>query len=127
MRKFFLMTAMVLASASAHAGATRGLSLPASRAVETQKPFQQAEVSYLPTPAAEQPKTETTKAEAPKTEAPKAVETKAEPKADSPKADAKPVEKAEALKPEQKTDKPKKRRWTEQRVRRELARYGISW
>ena len=114
MRKFFLITAMVLASATAQAGPMRSLTLASS-----EQPA-----------VAEQPKAVEQKAvEAPATtEAPAYV---ARPAAigttEAPKAEAtKPV--AEKATQTTSVEKPKRRREsTEARVIRELHRHGIYW
>jgi hypothetical protein len=104
MRKYILIAALVLASASAQAGPSRGLTLAANDepvATEQSKPV-----------------------DAKPTEAPKFVErpTAVTPAADTPKADeTKPL-------PEKKAEKPKRRRdSTEARVIYELHRHGIYW
>jgi hypothetical protein len=126
MRKFILITAMVLASASAQAGVSRGLTLASN-----DEPVAAVEQ------AKEAPK------EAPKEtikEAPKAVET---PSAETPKFVDRPAPvntTTEAPKGEPakvvadknpqtpKVEKPKRRREsTEARVIYELHRYGIYW
>jgi len=106
MRKFILITAMVLASASAQA-ASRSLTLAEST-----------------TPAVAAP------AETPKaTEAPKYVDRPAlvEPKAVQPNAQpATPVAENTASAP--KAEKPRRQRyWTEGRIIGELHRHGIYW
>jgi hypothetical protein len=116
MRKFILVTAMVLASATAQAGVSRGLTLAsndepavveqakpaeASKAVEATKPVETPK--YVERPAAVEPK-----AEPPKTDAMKPVAEK----------DAQPL----------KAEKPKRRHEsTEARVIYELHRHGIYW
>ena len=105
MRKLILITAMVLISASAQAGATRGLTIAAN----DEQPA-----------AAEAPNA----AEEPKTDAPKFVERPAAvvAPADAPKADR--VEPAS----DEKAEKPRhKRESTEARVIYELHRHGIYW
>ncbi len=106
MRRFVLIAAMVLASPSAHAGASRGLTLASN-----DEPA--ASTQPAPAPAA-------APADAPKyVERPSAVDTKAteQPRVDA-KSDVKPVVKAE-----------RKRHHvsTEARVISELHRYGIYW
>src|SRR6267142_4393702 len=101
MRKLILISALLLASASAQAGESRGLTLAANeepKAIETVKPAEPAKV--------EETKTET---EAVKTDTAKT---------DTPKAQAsKPVKKSHA------------RRWEgdEAKARRIAARYGVYW
>jgi CCR4-NOT transcriptional regulation complex NOT5 subunit len=127
MRKFILITAMVLASATAQAGVTRGLTLamndePAAAAEqakeapkETSKETSKEAPKTVETPAAteapkfvDRPAPVTTITDAPKTEPAKAV------------ADKNPVA--------PKADKPKRRREsTEARVIYELHRHGIYW
>src|SRR5438445_13802305 len=99
MRKLILISAVLLASASAQAGESRGLVLAAND-----------------TPAA----TETAKPEAPKPETPKPEilkpETAAAPEAAQPQA-SKPAKKVHARRYE----------GDEAKARRIAARYGISW
>jgi hypothetical protein len=106
MRKFALIAAMVLASASAQAGGSRDLTLALN---DEPAPVTQADA---PKPAdAAKP------ADAPKyVERPSAVDTKATP--DQRKADTKPVVKA---------DRKKHHESTEARVIYELHRHGIYW
>jgi hypothetical protein len=110
MRKFILIAAMVLASATAQAGSSRSLTMAAN-----DEPV-----------AAEQPKaTEpATSTEAPKyVERPTAVETKAEEAKAEP---AKPV--AEKTASASKVEKPKRKRyWNEARIINELHRHGVYW
>jgi hypothetical protein len=135
MRKFILITAMVLASASAQAGASRGLTLASNdepvAAVEQAKEAPKETLKEAPKETLkEAPKAvETPSAETPKfvdrpapvnttTEAPKAEPAKAEP--------AKTVADKNPQTP--KVEKPKRRREsTEARVIYELHRYGIYW
>ncbi len=106
MRKFVLIAATVLASASAQAGELRGLTLASNDDPVATEPAQ--------APAA-------APADAPKyVERPSAVDTKAtpdQPKADA-KGDAKPVVKAERKRHHEST---------EARVIYELHRHGIYW
>lgn len=112
MRRFILIAAIVLTSASAWADQPRGLSLASNS--ETQAAAQ---------PGATEPsKAETAKVEAPKDEAPKAVPAvnDASPSEPSRADQAKPVS--------SKTEKPKvKRDAVEARVINELHRHGIYW
>jgi hypothetical protein len=119
MRKFILIAALVLASASAQAAGSRSLTLASSddqatAATEQPKPADTVK-------PAESPKAfeETKPAETPKyVDRPAAVNTAT----DAPKADAVkpvPVQKAERRKP--------RRDWTEARIIGELHRHGIYW
>jgi len=114
MRKFILIAAMVLMSASAQASASRGLTMASNDepAVAEQ------------TKAAEAPNSEATKAEAPKfVERPAAVE----PATEQPKSDQTKVDQAKPPS-DKKAEKPKhKRESTEARVIYELHRHGIYW
>jgi hypothetical protein len=116
MRKFILITAMVLASATAQAGVSRGLTLASNdepAVVEQAKPVEASKAVEATKPV-----------EAPKyIERPAAVDTKAE----SPKTDAmKPVAEKDAQ--PLKAEKPKRQReTTEARVIYELHRHGIYW
>ena len=108
MRKFILIAAMVLASATAQAGESRSMTMATN----------DEPAAAGPAKAVETPK------ETPKyVERPAAVDTATQPaKAD----DAKPV--AENTIQPQKADKPKRRREpTEARVIYELHRHGIYW
>ena len=109
MRKFVLIAAMVLASASAQAGGSRDLTLALN---DEPAPVRQAAPADAPKPAdAAKP------ADAPKyVKRPSAVDTKATP--DQPKADTKPVVKA---------DRKKHHESIEARVIYELHRHGIYW
>jgi hypothetical protein len=113
MRKFILIAAMVLASATAQAGSSRHLTMAAND-----------QPAAAETPKATDKGTEQPAAEAPKyAERPAAVETRAE----EPKAEpAKPVAEKSAETP--KIEKPKRKRLsTEARVIYELHRHGIYW
>jgi hypothetical protein len=116
MRKFILITAMVLASATAQAGTSRSLTMASNdepAAVEQPKAAEAAKPVEMSKPV----------------EAPKYVERPAavEPKAQPPKADAvKPVADKDAQ--PLKAEKPKRRHEsTEARVIYELHRHGIYW
>ena len=128
MRKFVLIAAMVLVSATAQAGETRSLSLAAVEppAAPTQQPVvaepakvQTAQTAETTTPTA-------APAETPKfVERPAAIDTTTrhpvQPKADS----AKPAPQAKA---DNKADRPRhKKYWTEARIIGELHRHGIYW
>jgi len=113
MRKFVLIAAMLLISASAQAAGSRGLTMASSDE---------------PAVAAEQPKAaekavEAAKAEEPKADAPKFVERPAvvDPAADQAKPDqGKPVS-------DKRAEKKRRRESTEARVIYELHRHGIYW
>jgi hypothetical protein len=105
MRKFVLVATLVLASASAQAGVSRGLVLAA-----TDEPV----TTEQPKPVTEAPKA---------TEVPKFVERPAavEPTTDQPKADqAKRT-------PQRRAERPRHRGLTRARIVYELHRYGIYW
>jgi len=105
MRKFALIAAMVLASASAQAAGSRGLTLASN-----DEPAAATQPAPAPAPA-----------DAPKyVERPSAVDSKATP--DRPKADAKGDSK-----PVMKAEKKKHHESTEARVIYELHRHGIYW
>jgi len=107
MRKFALIAAMVLASASAQAGQLRGLTLASNDdpAATTQ-----------PTPAPDAAPADTPKY----VERPSAIDTKATP--DRPKADGKTDRK-----PAMRAEKKRHHESTEARVIYELHRHGIYW
>jgi hypothetical protein len=113
MRKFILIAAMVLVSATAQAASFRNLTMAAN-----DQPA-----------AAEMPKSADRGTEQPAVEAPKFVERPAavETKAEEPKAEpAKPVAEKNVETP--KVEKPKRKRMsTEARVIYELHRHGIYW
>jgi|SRR5665213_736016 len=122
MRKFALIAALVLVSATAWAGESRNLTLAAGDETATA-----AQPAAKATPA-DAPKTADATAPAETTaETPKYVERPAavSPTADAPKADiaTKPV-----VAQGPKADKPKhKRYWNEARIIGELHRHGIYW
>jgi hypothetical protein len=109
MRKFILIAAMVLASATAQAGQSRGLTLAANddqpaAATDQAKPVEAPKAAETPTYI----------------ERPAAVDTTTT--TQPPKADAgKPVATAKADKPRH------KHYWTEARIIGELHRHGIYW
>ena len=113
MRKFILIAAMVLASATAQAGSSRNLTMAANdQPAAAEAPKGADKVTEQPT-ASEAPKF---------VERPAAVETKAEDPMAEP---AKPV--AENVETP-KVEKPKRKRMsTEARVIYELHRHGIYW
>jgi hypothetical protein len=119
MRKFVLIAAVVLASASAQAG-DRSLSLGPGTTVATVQATKAAEVA----PAVETPKA---------TVAPTYVDrpTLAQPTAQSPKAEspsAQPAKSAAKTASAPKPEKPRRKRyWTEGRIISELHRHGIYW
>ena len=113
MRKFILIAAMVLASATAQAGSSRNLTIAAND-----------QPAAAETPKATDKATEQPAAEAPKfVERPAAVDTATE----APKAEpVKPVAEKNVETP--KVEKPKRKRMsTEARVIYELHRHGIYW
>jgi outer membrane biosynthesis protein TonB len=123
MRKFVLIAAMVLISATAHAGGPRSLTLASS-----DEPAKSVEIKSVDTEPAEAKPAEVTPTEAPKSvERPAAVDTPpaaqcqpaAPTTADAPKATPREVAT---------TEKPKRRRQsTEARIISELHRHGIYW
>jgi hypothetical protein len=126
MSKFILVTAMVLASATAQAGASRGLTVASNDEPAVVEQPKSSDVKSSEVKSSEVPKSvEAPKpVEAPKyVEKPAAVDTKAEP----PKTDTvKPVAEKDAQL--LKAEKPK--RWhesAEARVIYELHRHGIYW
>ncbi len=120
MRKLILISAFVLASASVHAGESRGLALAANDQPEVAATVQPAPATVQPAPATAQPAT-----------------VKADVKADTvqPEASKPEASKPEAAKPEaskQQASRPKKihaRRYEgdEAKARRIAARYGVYW
>ncbi|MDF0496031.1 hypothetical protein [Bradyrhizobium yuanmingense] len=129
MRKIILIAAMLLASASAQAGGSRGLSLAAADE-QTSTPQTATSASIVTTqvseaaPAAEVQKYHD-RPPAVSLSAPAAVSapTATAPTTAAPVMTAKPAAKITA-----KADKPKpKRSWTERRIIGELHRHGIYW
>src|SRR5271156_1359940 len=129
MRKFVLIAAMALVSATAQAGETRSLSLTDPSVTSTQP--NAAETTKVQT-------AQTTDAATPpaaSAETPKFVERPAAggptPTPAQPKADTKADTKADSGKPVRQTAKADKRRhrqhWTEARIIGELHRHGIYW
>ena len=111
MRKFILIAAMVLASASAQAGPSRSLILAANdEAPATQQPVTTA----APQTTTDAPKYVERPAVAPATTTPATTTTTTDTPKTTKAADAK-------------ADKAKKRRETEARVINELHRHGIYW
>ena len=122
MRKFVLIAAMVLVSATAQAGQTRSLTMASAEPASASTgpaPADATKVQTAQTPDAATPA-------APSTEAPKFVErpaavettTTATPKADGGKQ----------MPQTAKADKPRhKKVWTEARIINELHRHGIYW
>jgi hypothetical protein len=113
MRKLILISAFVLASASVHAGESRGLALAANDQPEVAATVQPAPATAQPATVKADVKADTVQPEASKPEAPK----------------------PEAAKPEaskQQASRPKKihaRRYEgdEAKARRIAARYGVYW
>ncbi|MDA9547186.1 hypothetical protein GPL17_20450 [Bradyrhizobium yuanmingense] len=129
MRKIILIAAMLLASASAQAGGSRGLSLAAADE-QTSTPQTATSASTVTThvseaaPATEAPKY-SDRPPAVSLSAPAAVSapTATAPTTAAPVMTAKPASKSAA-----RSDKPKpKRSWTERRIISELHRHGIYW
>jgi hypothetical protein len=128
MRKFVLIAAMLLVSATAQAGETRSLSLTSTDPSVTSTPPKAAETTRVQT-------VQTTDAATPpaaSTETPKFVErpavvdtttTPAQPKVDNKADGSKPVRQTA-----NKADKRRHRQhWTEARIIGELHRHGIYW
>ena len=136
MRKFFLITAMALASATAQA-AERSLTLgsdtpvaaPAkaadtSRVAETPKPVEASTTVETPN-ANETPKyVERPALVEPKTEQPKGPEIKTEPASTQ---SAKPAVHKTASAPKSEKRRSHRHYWTEGRIISELHRHGIYW
>ena len=128
MRKFILVAAMLLASASAQAGVSRSLILAANGEVTT--PAQPATTT---TTAPAPPATTTPSADTPKfVERPAAVAPTATPTTTTPATPAKTTTTGtpKTTKPvasDPKADKAKRRRDTEARVIYELHRHGVYW
>ena len=121
MRKYVLIAALVLVSATAQAGATRGPNLGPSLASNDEP----AATTAQPTEAAKATDAPQAAETAKPTEAPKFVDRPApvSATADTPKADVtKPAAQMA------KADKPKRRHyWGEARIIGELHRYGVYW
>ncbi|MCA1471482.1 hypothetical protein I6F09_26825 [Bradyrhizobium sp. IC3195] len=130
MRKIILIAAMLLASASAQAGGSRGLSLAAA-GEQTSTPQTTTSVSTVTAqvseagPAAEAPKY-SDRPPAVSLSAPTVATT---PTVTTPATASAPVTTTKpATKMTTKADKPKpKRSWTERRIISELHRHGIYW
>lgn len=132
MRKFILITAMVLVSATAQAGKSRGLILASNNEPVAATPAPAADVKDVDTKAADTKPADTKPAEAQPAETPKyvdrpaAVDTTTRQSADQCPCAA-PVN-ADAPRDAVKTVKPKRRHeLTEARVIYELHRHGIYW
>jgi hypothetical protein len=126
MRKFVLIAAMVLVSATAQAGQSRSLTVATAEqpAASTQPAAAElAKVQTAQTPETVAPAA--APAETPKyVERPAAVDTTAPPV--QPKADNKAA--PQTTKTDNKADKPRHRKyWTEARIIGELHRHGIYW
>jgi hypothetical protein len=127
MRKFVLIAAMVLASATAQAGQSRSLTVATAEqpAASTQPAAAEpAKVQTAQTPEAATPAA--APAETPKyVERPAAIDTTTAPPV-QPKADSKAT--PQTAKTDKPADKPKhKKYWTEARIIGELHRHGIYW
>ena len=128
MRKFILISAIVLASGAANAAATRDLSSAPAQAVDAQKPYQQAERGSLPSdePRASEKITSISRADARPAETAPVEAKPAEAKPVDAKPNAtRPAEKSEA--PKRTAEKPASRQNDEAKARKIAARYGISW
>lgn len=117
MRKYMLIAALVLVSATAQAGGTRGLTLASNdEPTMVEQPKEQLKPAEAPSanPASQyvaRPAAVGTTTEAPGVDA-------AKPAADS----------ADKIAQPKRTDKPKHRQyWTESRIIGELHRHGIYW
>jgi hypothetical protein len=122
MRKYVLIAALVLVSATAQAGATRGPNLGLNLA-SNDEPATTAAQPGEPAKATDAPQAVDT---AKPTEAPKFVDRPApvSTTADTPKADLTKPTAAQTAK----ADKPKRRHyWSEARIVGELHRYGVYW
>ncbi len=114
MRKIILVAAMLLASASAQAGGSRGLSLAAAG--------EQGSAPQTTTSSTTSVTTRVSEA-APATEAPKYSDRPPAVSLSAPAATTRPATKSAA-----RADMPKHRRsWTERRIISELHRHGIYW
>ena len=129
MRKMILVAAMILASASAQAGGSRGLSLAAA-GEQTSAPQTTTSASTVTTQVSEAvPATEAQKyydrplAVSLSAPAAATAPTVTTPATSAPVTTTKPATKTAA-----RADKPKhKRSWTERRIISELHRHGIYW
>ena len=126
MRKYVLIAAMILVSATAQAGQSR--SLIVATAEQPATPTQPATAEPAKVQTAQTPETvapAVAPAETPKyVERPAAVDTTAPPV--QPKADSKAA--PQTAKTDNKADKPRhKKYWTEARIVGELHRHGIYW
>jgi hypothetical protein len=119
MRKFALIAAMVLVSATAQAGQTRSLTMASAESAAASTPPAQAGATNVQT--AQTPDAATPSSEAPKlVERPAAVDTTT---TTTPKADG-----GKQVPQTAKADKPRhKKYWTEARIINELHRHGIYW
>jgi hypothetical protein len=127
MRKFILITAMVLASATAQAGGSRGLILASNDEPMAAAPAQSTDTKPVDVKPVDVKPAETQPAETPKyVDRPSPVETKAAQPAGQCPCVA--PQNAEAPRDTFKTVKPKRRHEsTEARVIYELHRHGIYW
>jgi hypothetical protein len=128
MRKFVLIAAMILVSATAQAGQSRSLTVATAEqpAASTQPAAAEpAKVQTAQTPETLAPAA--APAETPKyIERPAAVDTTTTTPPVQPKADSKAI--PQTAKTDNKADKPKhKKYWTEARIIGELHRHGIYW
>ena len=124
MRKFILIAGLVLASATAHAGDSRSLTLDPLAPPAAAKTVDSSQTAQAP----QAPET----TEAPKAEAPKYVDRPAvvEPNNNNDLTgleNTKPAVTKTASAPRAEKPRRKQRYWTEGRIISELHRYGIYW
>ena len=127
MRKFILVAAMLLASASAQAGVSRSLILAANDEVTT--PAQPATTTTTaPAPPATTPATTTPSADTPKfVERPAVAPTTTTPATPAKTTTTGTPKTTKPVASDPKADKAKRRRDTEARVIYELHRHGVYW
>ena len=126
MRKLILISALLLASASAQAGESRGLSLAGVAMAEPAKPIAQVSMQLAQAATAPAETTAPVQAQAPaQTQAPAATTTTAtttEPKSETKTTETKTTESKPA-----KSAKTVRRETDEHKARRIAAKYGVYW